>query len=138
MPVRWEWRESILMITTIGPYANDELAKAFGEMRSHERFVRGTPLLFDARDSKAELNRADIDWRVGPLANALKRDGFGPLIAFVVTDREPHRFGIARMVQTLTEAKGFEIEVFTDVDAALRWMRSAQLRPNERIEGREG
>ena len=124
MPVLWEWRESVLLITTIGAYANEEMATAFAEMRADQRFVRGTPLVFDARESKAQLTKGDVDWRVGTFADALKRDGFGPRIAFVLTTDEPHRYGIARMVQALTQLKGFDIVIFRDVDQALRWALS--------------
>ena len=121
MPVLWEWRDSVLLITTIGAYANEEMATAFAEMRADQLFVRGTALVFDARESKAPLTKGDVDWRVGIFADALKREGFGPRIAFVLTTNEPHRYGIARMVQALTALKGFDIAIFRDVDEALRW-----------------
>jgi hypothetical protein len=86
--------------------------------------------VFDARESKAVLTKADIEWRVGSFANTMRRNGFGPQIAFVLSASEPHRYGIARMVQALTE--GFDIDVFNDVEAALHWAREAAgRRPNE-------
>lgn len=121
MPVLWEWRDAVLLITTVGAYANEEMATAFAEVRAHQQFVRGTPVVFDARESKAQLTKGDVDWRVGVFADFLMREGFGPRIAFVLTTDEPHRYGIARMVQALTQLKGLDTVIFRDVDEALRW-----------------
>ncbi|MEW5917196.1 MAG: hypothetical protein AB1762_12365 [Gemmatimonadota bacterium] len=129
MPVHWEWRDSILLVTTIGAYGNDELSRAFVEIRADASFATGAPLVLDARESKAALTKDDIEWRVGGLADTLKDEGFGLHIALVVTGREPHRYGLARMVQVLTEPKGFDCQVFTDLDEALRW--AEQQKPNE-------
>jgi len=125
MPVLWEWRDTVLLITTVGAYSNQEMANAFAEMRGDKGFVRGTPLVFDARESKAELTKGDVDWRVGSFADAMKRDGFGPRMAFVLSTKEPHRYGIARMVQALSQLKGFETVIFRDLDEALRWARES-------------
>ncbi|MGH7694796.1 MAG: hypothetical protein ACRENH_07435, partial [Gemmatimonadaceae bacterium] len=54
------------------------------------------------------------------------RDGFGPKLAFVLTAPEPHRYGIARMVQVLVQMKGFDVEIFSDVDDALAWAGKGQ------------
>lgn len=129
MPVLWEWRDSILLVTTVGAYSNDELSRAFSEVRADPDFVGG-PVVFDARESKAALTKSDIEWRVGGFANMLRQHGFGPQLAFVLSGKEPHRYGIARMVQALVD--GFDIEVFDNVDAALRWAHeTAGRRPNE-------
>lgn len=123
MPVSWEWRDSVLLVTTIGRYANQELADAFVKMSADTRFVRGTPVVFDARRSEAELTKGDIDWRVASFADSLQRAGFGPKLAFVLTKDEPHRYGIARMVQALSQLQGFDTQIFGDVEAALCWAR---------------
>ncbi|HEV8364789.1 MAG TPA: hypothetical protein VGQ52_14840 [Gemmatimonadaceae bacterium] len=39
MPILWEWRDSVLLITTVGAYSNEEMANAFAEMREDKRFV---------------------------------------------------------------------------------------------------
>lgn len=126
MPVLWEWRDSVLLVTTIGDYPNQDLMTALEEMSVHSRFVRGTPLVFDARQSKAQLSKSDVDWRVGQLAAWLERSGFGPKMAFVLGSDEPHRYGIARMVQMLSEMKGFQVEIFRDVEDALTWARISE------------
>ena len=124
MPVLWEWRDKVFLVTTIGAYENKEMADAFATMRSHPQFVAGSPVVFDARESKATLTKGDVEWRVGSFADALQRDGFGPRLAFVMTKDEPHRYGIARMVQALSQMKGFDTEIFSDVEEALRWARA--------------
>lgn len=121
MPITWEFRPRVLLVTTLGVYANEDLVRAVEEITQDPRFNSGLTVVFDARLSGAPLTKDDIAWRVNALANDLWRRGFGRRMAFVVPADRPERYGVGRMVQMMTESKGFEIEIFREFDEAMRW-----------------
>lgn len=121
MPFTWDFQPPILVVTAMGAYTNEELVQAVESITRDPRFSAGLTVIFDGRLSKASLSREDIEWRVNALANDLWRRGFGRRMAFVVRSDQPARYGVGRMLQMMTESKGFEIEVFYDFDEAMKW-----------------
>lgn len=83
----------MLIIATVARYAQDELESALAEALADPAFVPGTAVLFDGRQSEADLSRADIEWRVYWLSSLPQR-GFARRSA-VLVNSEPHRFGLA-------------------------------------------
>ncbi len=119
MPVSWQIRDGVLLVTTAGDYVNAEIERAFVEAVADGR-AAGLPVLFDGRASTAALTKTDMEWRVVAIAGLPAR-GFRPRCAFVIKD-EPHRYGLGRMLQMRLEPR-VAIGVFLDPDEAVRWLR---------------
>ena len=111
----------MIVVTTVGAYSNNELVQAVEQITQDARFSSKRAVIFDARLSEAQLTKADIAWRVNSLAHDLWQRGFGRRMAFVIPADRPARYGVGRMIQMMTESKGFDIALFTELDAALSW-----------------
>ena len=121
VPITWDFQPGVLIVKTIDVYTNDELVQAVEEIMKDSRFSSLLTVVFDARLSAAPLKKEDIEWRVNSLADHLWRRGFGRRMAFVVPPDKPARYGVGRMLQMLTESKGFEIELFRELGDAMKW-----------------
>jgi hypothetical protein len=120
VPVAWEFRGTVLVITTTDRYRRDELRGAADQALADPRFVPGTPVLFDGRLSNAQLSKEDIDWRVG-WAVSLRGRGASSRFAIIVGG-QPHRYGLGRMLSALLESKGVDLRLFNEIDEALSWL----------------
>jgi hypothetical protein len=122
MPVTWEIRAAVLLVTATGKYRSEELAEAVAQARADPGFRPEMFLLLDGRRSEAQITTESTQWRVAWLAS-LRHQGFSPRCAVAVKS-EPHRYGLARMASALLEKEGVELEVFTELDGAMAWLES--------------
>jgi hypothetical protein len=120
MPVKWEIRDSLLVLSIDGDYRADDLVQAVAEVIKAPAFKPGMFIFVDGRNSKASISTPDIDWRVGWMAS-LPRMGFSSRCA-VVVNSELYRFGLARMLSARLESEGVSLGVFRDADEALIWL----------------
>jgi hypothetical protein len=120
MPVKWEIRDPMLILTVDGDYRADDLVRALVEAMGAPTFRPGLFVLGDGRHSKASISAADTDWRVEWLAS-LPKMGFASRYA-VVVNHEAHRFGLARMISTRLETRGVDLGIFRRVDEAMEWL----------------
>jgi len=120
VPVTWEFRGTVLLMTTTERYTNEELREAADRALGDPRFQPGTPVLFDGRLSDTPLAIADIHWRVG-WVGSLRSRGASPRFAILVR-AQPHRRGLARMLSALLEGHGVDLQLFGEIDEALGWL----------------
>lgn len=123
MPVSWAFQNSILVVTIVEEYEYREFIEALIQAYDNPEFTKTTAVLIDARQSRSTLSGADMQ--------ATKRTIIGRRPAShtgkwaMVTGPEPLRFGIGRMAALTMESMGVKAEVFTDLDAALKFLRPA-------------
>jgi len=120
MPVTWEIRSQVLIVTLVGDYSFDEPVLAVNEAIADSGCQTGTSLLIDARFSKTSRSSEDFRERAKWLAS-LQDKGLSSRCA-VVIGPEPHQFGMARMAATHHGLQGLDMEIFTDMGEALRWL----------------
>jgi hypothetical protein len=120
MPVTWEIRGQILIVTLAGDYGFDEPVQAVTEALADTQFTPGTSLLVDARLSHARRTSEDFRTRATWVAS-LGSKGLSSRCAIVIAP-EPHQFGMARMAASHHEIQGLEMSIFTDLEEAFRWL----------------
>jgi len=120
MPVTWEIRNSVLIVTLIGYYALDEPMQAVTDALADSRFRTGMSLLIDARSSLVNPSSEAVRARAKSIAS-LRSSGFSSRCAIVVGS-EPHQYGIGRMEATYLEIEGLEVKIFTDLGEAWGWL----------------
>ena len=120
MPVTWEIRGQVLIVTLAGDYGFEEPVRAVQEAIADSAFQRGTSLLVDSRLSKTSRSSEEFRERARWLAS-LRDKGLSSRCA-VVIGPEAHQFGMARMAATHHDLQGLELEIFTDLDEAVRWL----------------
>jgi hypothetical protein len=120
MPVTWELRGLVLVVTLSGEYALTEGKQAVAEALADPAFRPGTTLLIDARRSLANPPAEEVRERAEWLASLTAR-GFAPRCA-IVTSPEPFRYGLSRMLSTYADHAGLEIGLFASVEEATEWL----------------
>jgi hypothetical protein len=122
MPVTWEIRDTILVLTLVGDYHFQEPVEAVVTAVANPQFRPGGSLLIDARLSTS--NRTSEDFRERARWMRSLRDR-GVLSRFaIVISAQPHQFGLARMAATHLDTKGLDLEIFADMEEALSWLKS--------------
>ena len=122
MPVSWEIRSSILIVTLVGECGVD-ITKAFDEAMADPRFRAGTSLLLDVRRSADNPSSEEFRRRTELLARRTAR-GLATRVAILIGPK-PHQYGLARMASVHSETNGIELEIFTEMDEALEWLERA-------------
>jgi hypothetical protein len=120
MPVTWEIRDRVLIVNLVGNYAFDEPVQAVDEGLLDPQFRLGTSLLIDARLAHAHRTSEDMHRRAEWVASLQSR-GISSRCAIVIRP-QPNQFGVARMATTHHEMAGLEMDIFTDFEAAFRWL----------------
>ena len=120
VPVAWELRGRLLVVTLSGPYLFAEGQRAVEEALADPRFRKGTSLLMDARLSLANPPADEVKARAEWLASLPAR-GFCSRMA-VVTGSERFRYGLTRMLSAYADLRGVVIETFPSVKAAEDWL----------------
>ncbi len=119
MAVQYDIQNGVLFLR-LAPegfaHLRDALTAAAGDPASRP----GMPLLLDLRGESPRVRYQDVRWRVEILAEMQKQ--FGPRWAFL-TDPEPVRVGIGQMFAVFSRVHGLTVRVFSDLDAALAWLR---------------
>jgi len=120
MPVTWEIRGSVLVVTLVGDYGFYEPVAAITKAMLDPQFQAGTSLLIDARLSRISRSSEEFRERSVWMAS-LKAKGLSARCAIVISG-EPHQFGMARMASIHLDLRGMELEIFTDLNEAERWL----------------
>jgi len=122
MAVSLSFQDGVLVVTMSGENAFREFVTAIRQAYADERFGTRTPVLIDARQSTAAPNAAEVHEGCRSLMMA-RPNGHAARWASVVRP-EPLRFGIGRMVALTMESMGSETAVFTEVEAALTFLKA--------------
>ena len=125
MPVSWEIRDQILIVTVIEAWIGGGPAKAITEGMADPRFKPGTPLLLDVRQSQMNPSGEEIIFRAGWMAG-LQSSGLSRYCAVVVGPKLL-QFGLARMAQGHLEQRDMDLKIFSDLDEASSWLNSLLL-----------
>ena len=120
MPVAWEFRDQLLVVTLIGDYDFEAPKRAVLEAVVDPAFQVGTMLVVDARLSTARRSSDDFRERAVWMAS-LKDRGFTERFALVINS-QPHQFGMARMAAVHIEMRGMQLGIFTEVESASQWL----------------
>ncbi len=123
MPVNWEIRNSVVIVTLSGHYSFEEPVRAVTNAMTAPLFQAGMALLIDARRSTSSRSSEEFRERARWMAS-LASKGLSTRSAIVVSS-QPHQFGLARMAEIHLDIKGLELEIFTDLDDALHWLGRA-------------
>jgi len=137
MPVRWEFRSSLLVVVSTGLYPKEAVEEAVRQAAADPRFAPGMPVLFDGRGSEAVVSSADVDWRIR-FFGSLPSMGFSARVALLVREGFLSAFSMGRLVSLVESPTGFEegpeskrapgpaLRVFSDEDEAVAWLRGGQ------------
>lgn len=124
MPVRWEIRGEILILTLVGQFANEEIEQAVEAAAADGRFRPGMRLLWDPRRSETAISSADLQWRIGLVTRYARR---GLLTRFALVLRPDQ--GVSFEIFASEAAKQLDLvplRAFTDVTEALSWLEGDQ------------
>jgi hypothetical protein len=137
MPVRWEFRSSLLIVVSTGVYPNEAVEGAVRQARADPRFIPGMSVLFDGRGSEVVVSSADVDWRIRFFGSLPSKD-FSPRVALLVRKGFLSEFSMGRLVSLGPSPTGWHEEpdsklplvpalrVFSDEDKAVAWLESGQ------------
>lgn len=121
MPVISDFQDEIFVVTVVGDYTYDEYVEAVVRGFSDPKFASTTPVLVDSRESAASPSSEDVR-NVG--RRILGRRPAGHIGNWAaVTNTQPLRYGSARMGGLTMASLGLEVQIFTDMDAALAYLR---------------
>lgn len=134
MPVRWEFRSSLLIVVSTGVYPNEAVEEAVRQAAADPRFEPGMPVLFDGRGSEVVVSSADVDWRVR-FFGSLPSMGFSARVAVLVREGFLSAVSMGRPV-SLTAASPAKsagepesqrppvaaLRVFSDEGEAVAWL----------------
>jgi hypothetical protein len=119
MPVTWQFLDKILVVTIVGG-GGDQSAEAIVEAMSDPRFTPGTAVLFDIRQATDEPSSAEINRRAQRLS-ALCAKGLSSRCALVIGTASDH-VGRAGMATVHLDKQGMELQIFTNIRDAQRWL----------------
>jgi hypothetical protein len=109
MPVRWEFRSSLLVVVSTGMYPNEAVEEAVRQAAADPRFEPGMSVLFDGRGSEVVVSSADVDWRVR-FFGSLPSMGFSARVALLVREGFLSGFSMGRLVSLGASPTGWEEE----------------------------
>jgi hypothetical protein len=133
MPVRWEFRSSLLLVVSTGVYPNEAVEQAVRQAAADPRFEPGMSVLFDGRGSEVVVSSADVDWRIR-FFGSLPTLGFSARVALLVREGFLSEFSMGRLVSLTSSPTGWEEEpesnceptpalrIFSDEDKAIAWL----------------
>jgi hypothetical protein len=133
MPVRWEFRSSLLHVVSTGVYPNEAVEEAVRQAVADPRFEPGMSVLFDGRGSEVVVSSADVDWRVR-FFGSLPAMGLSARVALLVREGFLSELGSGRLVSLASSPTGWDEEsepnrrplpalrVFSDEDEAVAWL----------------
>ena len=122
MPVRWEFRGSVLILVFSDIVERAEIEGALAAALLDPRFTLGMGLLWDARSSQTPLSADDVSWRLD-FVSALAERGLVNRAAVVVTERWRATLDYFRAVADRM-APGFRLAMFVEEAEALAWLEA--------------
>jgi hypothetical protein len=124
MPVLWEIRGEVLILTLVGQFANEEIEQAVDAAATDGRFRPGMRLLWDPRRSQTAISSADLQWRIG-LVTRFARRGLLARFALVLRPDQSVSFEIFAS-EAAKQLDLVPLRAFTDVTEALSWLEGDQ------------
>lgn len=121
MPVSSEFQDGVLIVTPSGAYQADELVEAIKQGYKAPQFGLTTHVLVDTRQSAANPSSEQVQQLCRRIIGQRPFEHKGKWA--VVTGTDPLRYGIGRMGSLVMQSLGIPVEVFTEMDAALAYMR---------------
>jgi hypothetical protein len=121
MSVSSEFQDGILIVTPCGAYEADELVEIIKNGYTAPEFAQTTHVLVDTRRSAANPSSDEMQQTCRRIIGQCPAGHRGRWA--VVTGTDPLRFGIGRMSSLVMKTLGIPVEVFTEMDAALAYMR---------------
>ena len=121
MPVSSEFQEGIFIVTPTGAYEADELVDVIRGGYTAPQFADNTHVLVDTRQSAANPSSEQVQQTCRRIVGQCPAGHKGKWA--LVTGTDPLRFGIGRMGSLVMKNLGISVEVFTEMDAALTYMR---------------
>ena len=122
MPVSSEFQDGALIITPVGEYQSDDLVAVLTQGYSNAKFAQTTAVLFDTRQSAANPSSDDVQRLCRRILGQRPPGHIGKWA--IVTGTDPLRFGIGRMGSLVMQSLGVPVEVFTEMDTALAYVRN--------------
>jgi hypothetical protein len=119
MPVTWQFLDKIVVVTIVG-CGGDQSAEAIVEAMSDPQFKPGTAVLFDIRQATDDPSSAEINRRARRLSSLCAR-GLSSRCA-VVIGTLCHHLGRAGMATVHLDKQGMELQIFTNIRDAQRWL----------------
>ncbi|HLI83253.1 MAG TPA: hypothetical protein VKV17_05000 [Bryobacteraceae bacterium] len=119
MPVSWEIRGSLLILTLSGD-CGDEVVAAIARAVRHPDFPPGKAVLFDARLATGHATSYDAQRRAAQIVS-LCSEGVARRCAIVVGTR-PYQYGLARMTAAYLDFEGMEMQIFKAMEPAIDWL----------------
>jgi hypothetical protein len=133
MPVRWDFRYSLLVVVSTGVYPNEAVEEAVRQAAADPRFEPGMAVLFDGRGSEVVVSSADVDWRLR-FFGSLPSMGFSSRVGLLVREGFLSAFGLGQLVSLAVSPTSVEgasgsgrspgpvLRVFSDEDQAIAWL----------------
>ncbi len=130
MPVSSEFQDGIFIITPVGEYQSDDLVAVLTQGYSNPKFAQTTPVLFDTRQSAANPSSDEVQQLCRRILGQRPPGHIGKWA--IVTGTDPLRFGIGRMGSLVMQSLGVPVEVFTEMNTALAYVRR-QSAPQQQV-----
>jgi hypothetical protein len=129
MPVTWEFLDKILVVTVVD-CSGDQSVAAVVEAMSDPQFKPGTTVLFDIRKATDDPSSTEINRRAQRLATLCTR-GLSSRCALVIGTIS-HHVGRAGLASIHLDTQGMELQIFTKIRDARRWLAGAGGMDSER------
>jgi hypothetical protein len=121
MPVTWQFLDKVLVVTIVG-CGGEQSAEVVVEAMSDPRFTPGTAVLFDIRQATDEPSSAELNRRARRLSS-LCALGLSSRCAVVIGTAR-HHVGRAGLASIHLDTQGMELQIFTNIRDAQRWLAS--------------
>lgn len=120
MPVTWEPRGAVVVLSVSGLVTNWEIAIAIHEAIANAPRQGGMRLLWDGRKSQTPVSSPDIAWRFELLSSLAERGIFSRGALLLRTEQRQY-FDLAQL-EIGKALRPMEAQVFTDEAEALAWL----------------
>jgi hypothetical protein len=122
MPVKYRFSKNLFIVTLKGSYTPEEMMTTFLKALNDPSFPENAQFLMDVRES-AELGKRDAGV-IKAVAEffASHSERVGHKCAIVAA--KPAHYGQSRMAAAFAEIDSATVEVFTEVDDAISWLKS--------------
>lgn len=120
MPVTWDFRGLVIVLSVIDVVTNQEVERAFAEAVANAPSKTGLRLLWDASASLTPVSSDDIAWRFELVSSLAER---GVLFRAALLVRREHRLILELFRTQMQKAMpSVQSEVFTEAAEALVWL----------------